>query len=227
MSEKKNIPEEQSANNNQYSAEKNENISEENIQPSTFNIQHHKEMEIHHSHHPSHKKKWTHYLWEFLMLFLAVFCGFLAENFREHQVERQREKEYMQSLAEDLRGDTMSIQKYMRLAKAAQLKIDTMVLYVKYHSSAQTADFSLIELNINALPWFNFIRINRTESQLKNAGNMRLIHNNNVANDLIEYWATGEQTINAQLRYEAYRSNAREIRQRPFSKRCGGYYFYC
>ena len=21
------------------------------------------------------KKKWTHYLWEFLMLFLAVLCG--------------------------------------------------------------------------------------------------------------------------------------------------------
>ncbi len=23
-------------------------------------------------------EKWTHYFWEFLMLFLAVFCGFLA-----------------------------------------------------------------------------------------------------------------------------------------------------
>jgi hypothetical protein len=28
------------------------------------------------------RKKWTHYFWEFLMLFLAVFCGFLAENLR-------------------------------------------------------------------------------------------------------------------------------------------------
>ena len=28
------------------------------------------------------------------MLFLAVFCGFLAENFREHLVERRQEKEY-------------------------------------------------------------------------------------------------------------------------------------
>jgi hypothetical protein len=26
------------------------------------------------------RKKFFHYLWEFLMLFLAVFCGFLAEN---------------------------------------------------------------------------------------------------------------------------------------------------
>jgi hypothetical protein len=45
-------------------------------------------MEVHHHAHPS-PKKWTHYFWEFLMLFLAVFCGFLAENLREHKVERE------------------------------------------------------------------------------------------------------------------------------------------
>ena len=36
-------------------------------------------MEVHHHGH-TERKKWTHYLWEFLMLFLAVFAGFLAEN---------------------------------------------------------------------------------------------------------------------------------------------------
>ena len=38
-------------------------------------------MEVHHHTHPdSHrgheKKSWKSYFWEFLMLFLAVFCGF-------------------------------------------------------------------------------------------------------------------------------------------------------
>lgn len=44
-------------------------------------------MEVHHHPHdpaaPHHKKNWKSYFWEFLMLFLAVFCGFLAENQRE------------------------------------------------------------------------------------------------------------------------------------------------
>ena len=40
-------------------------------------------MEVHHPHHVTHKKKWGEYLLEFLMLFLAVFLGFLAENWRE------------------------------------------------------------------------------------------------------------------------------------------------
>src|SRR5215210_6733179 len=47
------------------------------------------EMDVHHHTHTP-RKKWTHYLFEFFMLFLAVFCGFIAENFREHIVENGR-----------------------------------------------------------------------------------------------------------------------------------------
>ena len=36
-------------------------------------------MEVHHHAHHEGKKNWKSYFWEFLMLFLAVFCGFLAE----------------------------------------------------------------------------------------------------------------------------------------------------
>ena len=64
-------------------------------------------MEVHkHPHHVMHKKKWNEYLLEFFMLFLAVFCGFLAENFREHQVEKERGRQYIRSLYEDLNYDT-------------------------------------------------------------------------------------------------------------------------
>jgi len=57
-------------------------------------------MEVHtHSHTPG--KKWTHYFWEFFMMFLAVFCGFLAENQREHIVEGNRAKEYAALLIQD------------------------------------------------------------------------------------------------------------------------------
>jgi hypothetical protein len=62
-------------------------------------------MEVHaHSHTP--RKKWTHYFWEFLMLFLAVFAGFLAENQREHYVEHLREKQFINSLINDVKVDT-------------------------------------------------------------------------------------------------------------------------
>src|SRR5215207_9180494 len=65
-------------------------------------------MEIH-AHAHTARKKWTHYFYEFLMLFLAVFCGFLAENQREHMVEQKREKQYMRSMLDDLKRDTAEI----------------------------------------------------------------------------------------------------------------------
>ena len=47
-------------------------------------------MEVHHHAHnpvePYHKKNWKSYFWEFFMLFLAVFCGFLAEYKIEHKI---------------------------------------------------------------------------------------------------------------------------------------------
>jgi hypothetical protein len=58
-------------------------------------------MEVH-AHTQSARKKWTHYLWEFLMLFLAVFCGFLAEYQLEHQIEKERRNEYILSFYDDL-----------------------------------------------------------------------------------------------------------------------------
>src|SRR5258705_4981767 len=83
-------------------------------------------MEVHaHTHSP--RKKWTHYFWEFLMLFLAVFCGFLAENQREHMIEHQREKQYMRSLLEDLQTDTATIKRVYNLALIQKASLDSLI----------------------------------------------------------------------------------------------------
>ena len=58
-------------------------------------------MEVH-AHTHTARKKWTHYFWEFIMLFLAVFCGFLAEYRLEHKIEQERGKEYIHSFYDDL-----------------------------------------------------------------------------------------------------------------------------
>ncbi|MGB3155835.1 MAG: hypothetical protein WBB06_14610, partial [Chitinophagaceae bacterium] len=74
-------------------------------------------MEVHaHSH--TERKKWTHYFWEFLMLFLAVFCGFLAEYQLEHKIEKDREKQFMQTMVEDLKSDTTQLSRLILFRKS-------------------------------------------------------------------------------------------------------------
>jgi len=72
-------------------------------------------MEVHHHAHHEGKKNWKSYFWEFLMLFLAVFCGFLAEYKLEHVIEDQREVKNIRSLIQDLESDTSNLQSYVDL----------------------------------------------------------------------------------------------------------------
>src|ERR1700748_3521227 len=67
-------------------------------------------MEVHHHPDLHHKpKKWKEYFLEFLMIFLAVTLGFIAENIRENIVNREKEKHYVENIIADLKTDTANI----------------------------------------------------------------------------------------------------------------------
>lgn len=82
-------------------------------------------MEVHQHTHTA-RKKWTDYLWEFLMLFLAVFCGFLAENIREHKVEYKRAKQFALSLLNDLKDDTTALKTAIGYGNKKVIAIDSL-----------------------------------------------------------------------------------------------------
>src|SRR5258706_11566105 len=87
-------------------------------------------MEVHHHPH-STGKKWAHYLWEFLMLFLAVFCGFLAENWREHFVEREKKKQKKKTIVSELEKDTTNLNDGFPLKEERLKTIDSVILFFK------------------------------------------------------------------------------------------------
>jgi len=156
-------------------------------------------MEVHaHTHTlpdpDSHRgrKKWTHYFWEFLMLFLAVFCGFLAEYQLEHKIEKDREGQYMQSLLEDLSSDTIMIYERYVLAQN-QKDLHDSILQLLYYNQPLT------DSGIARLYAFHFsTRVigadfeDRTKAQLKNSGGMRLIRKKNVNDSILRYWKSTE-----------------------------------
>jgi hypothetical protein len=67
-------------------------------------------MEVHHPHHPAHKKNWSEYIIEFAMLFAAVTLGFFAENVREHKVMIERKDQNLFSILQDLKQDSIFIE---------------------------------------------------------------------------------------------------------------------
>src|SRR5574339_351692 len=83
-------------------------------------------MEVHHHAHTA-RKKWTHYFWEFLMLFLAVFCGFLAEYQLEHTIEHNRERQFIVTMVEDLKSDTAQLRININYRKTREIFCDSLI----------------------------------------------------------------------------------------------------
>lgn len=144
-------------------------------------------MEVHHHSHSHGKKNWKSYFWEFLMLFLAVFCGFLAEYQLEHLIEKERGKQYMESLLSDLSADTAAIN-YALPRKIGKIKaIDTLFTFFNGNKNVSTITGKLFK-TLRRTTWDQRIDRNTiTISQLKNAGNMRLVQKKNVADSIAAY----------------------------------------
>lgn len=157
-------------------------------------------MEVHAHAHTS-RKKWTHFLWEFLMLFLAVFCGFMAENFREHQIEHRREKQYMVSLIADLMNDTTNLLSGFPIKTERIAAIDSVFLFFENNPGVTTINGS-VHRQLLRTNWDRLYRRNTTTiDQLKYAGGMRLIRKKNVADSIAAY---DLQWIRADFWKEAY-----------------------
>ena len=150
-------------------------------------------MEVHHHSSPAPggthtaRKKWTHYLWEFLMLFLAVFCGFLAEYQLEHKIEKDRAHDFAELLMEDLKKDTVQLTSELKQIDFVAPRIDT------FRSLTQTK-------NISDFPggtWYYYARFaswyfsfnsnNATIEQLKSSGSLRYFKNKEVVNAIAQY----------------------------------------
>jgi hypothetical protein len=187
MSEEEKIPEEdKSVNEDKLSQEENKNLSEENNQSLITETQHKENMEVHHHGHVHYQKKWKEYLFQFFMLFLAVFCGYLAEYQLEQNIERHREKEYVQSMLSDLKLDTLKIKENIYLRTRKILMIDSLIHFL--NSPAPNVHGQLIYyLGRRVTRVTHFQSNNRTIQQLKSSGAMRLIRKQKASDAIINY----------------------------------------
>jgi hypothetical protein len=143
-------------------------------------------MEVHHHGHIHEKKKWKEYLFQFLMLFLAITLGFFVENQREHYIERRRAKQYAGLLIADLKSDTSFFKKEANRLSGLQGRFDTLINLLRQPVSAAN------DLIANRLFYINYVSdatvITATYNQMKTSGSLRYIKNPRVIANLQEYY---------------------------------------
>ena len=139
-------------------------------------------MEVHHhSHHP---KKWKEYITEFLMLFLAVSLGFMAENIREHQIEKQREIAYLQNVHEDLKLDLIKIDDVISSNTIRLQAMDTLFQLINNNTITNEDVYYYIR-NLALRATFESSHVGL--DQIKSAGGLRMVKNPEIISGIQEY----------------------------------------
>ena len=169
-----------------------ENLSGEIISPIDTDIitpkKETENMEVHHHPDLHHKpKRWKEYLLEFLMIFLAVTMGFLAENLREHLGDKKREKELIIALNNDLVKDTIRLHHL--------INIYTPAYHSWIDSSHYAVDFLPLKGNekriskalFNATYWEVYTPPAIALTILQNPSSFNLIKNETVKREILNY----------------------------------------
>ncbi|HQW44969.1 MAG: hypothetical protein IPF69_02890 [Chitinophagaceae bacterium] len=156
-------------------------------QPATINYQSEKkDMEVHHHAHTP-RKKWTHYFWEFFMLFLAVTLGFLVENKREHYIEHQRAKVYAKSMIKNLETDTIELKQIINRGKFASDYLDSFIVLLSKQELQNIPTGKLYWYGI----WGGYLRgfepNDATYQQMKNSGSLRYFNSPELEQLIGEY----------------------------------------
>ncbi|MEO6219179.1 MAG: hypothetical protein ABIO81_02040 [Ginsengibacter sp.] len=142
-------------------------------------------MEVHaHTHTP--RKKWTHYFWEFLMLFLAVTLGFFVENWREHYIEHKRAGQYAEMMREDLLKDTKQLGELIRGTE--DLKLSERIWKRVYGMPIVRITVADIDSLTNpGIDLSRFAWNDATYSQMKSSGTLRLFSEKDLVRKLALY----------------------------------------
>ncbi len=158
-------------------------------------------MEVHHhSHHP---KKWKEYVTEFIMLFAAVTLGFMAENFREHQIEKQREIAYLKNVHEDLQLDLKRIDTVLNQNNSRLELLDTFYKAIQNKTSTNEDAYYFIR-NLVLRATFESSHVGL--DQIKSAGGLRMVKNKDIIIGIQEY----ERMLDATLKMEVVREGMLE-----------------
>ncbi len=158
-------------------------------------------MEVHHPHHPSHKKKWSEYIIEFVMLFAAVTLGFLAENLREHQIMNHRVEQNKIAILKDLQTDSADIAAVIAIEDSCIKRYNRINNYLYLAKTNRISQAQLID-SIKNTPQFiaystTLYMNNSSFKNMQSSGLLSYLEDGELKNALANYYEVNFKSIEA------------------------------
>jgi len=142
-------------------------------------------MEVHAHTHAHGKKTWKSYFWEFLMLFLAVACGFFAEYQLEHKIERDRANQFLQSMLVDVRTNIKNLDSLISQDNIIIANHTALINWLLDDST--TINRAAFSRKMGAVWVRNFLVRKETYEQMKSSGSLRYVGNIEFLKKMMDY----------------------------------------
>jgi hypothetical protein len=163
------------------------------------------------------RQSFRDYLLEGAMIFVAVSLGFMADSLREYLADRDAERAYMQAMAEDLRVDSVRLADNIARLRRNLANSDSLVHeFIAGRSTGRYAP-AIAEHGRDAGNSVDLVFNDRTASQLKGTGAMRLVRDSATASALLVYWNNQERLHEIHDRFESLRMEHRKVGWRAFN----------
>ena len=160
-------------------------------------------MEQQHLDQFSPKKKWYVYFIDFIMLFVAVTLGFLAENVRDQQTDKIREISYLKNVHEDLLVDLNKFEYVISSNNFRLLRLDSLHMEINKVSPDLPSLYYYIR-NLALRTTFESSHLGL--DQIKASGGFRLIQNAKIIAGIQDY----ERLLNSAMKLEEVRERTLE-----------------
>jgi len=142
------------------------------------------------------RKKFREYFFEFIMIFLAVTLGFLADNIRENRVNREMEKQAIESLLKCLANDTARLRSDINANLNIAHYLNELVSSKNAHlNTPENRRFFLINSCGGFTQDWYFKTNDAALQQLKSNGVLKLIHKQNIIDSIFKYEQINTATV--------------------------------
>lgn len=150
-------------------------------------------MEIPYQIHVHHNKRLKDYLFDFFMLFFAVTLGFFVENTREHLSRSKKEKEYIKSMIQDLKEDTIKLTSFINYNSNLVSGVDSLIKIIYQYKTGDTLVTKNMYLwyTAYARSHYSIHFTDRTIIQLKSSGSFSTL-SPAVSDSILKYEETTE-----------------------------------
>ena len=134
------------------------------------------------------RQDWFTVFVETMIVVLGVFLGLQVNNWNAARVEGQRSREYLSRIRAELVADMTQLERHRGLWQVGANEGYVAINYAETGARGGATDWGILRAFLHASQSFQFAFVDTTYSELRSAGELRLIPDADLRSGLADYY---------------------------------------